>query len=173
MANILPFRRPKRTVRRQTGRRGWWCRPLTLLLLVLLVVAARSFGERATIERTGDRWTGDGRFAPCGGGRSTCVSDGDSFRIDGERYRLVGLDAPETGSPECAAERTRAFEARAALIGIFNEGPFTLEPHRDRPVDRYGRHLVVARRDGVDFSDRMIGAGMAQPYVGRRALYWC
>ncbi|MEO0883938.1 MAG: hypothetical protein AAFY34_14580 [Pseudomonadota bacterium] len=40
-------------------------------------------------------------------------SDCDSWRVEGVRFRLTDVDAPEIGNPECDAEMERAHDAKA------------------------------------------------------------
>jgi hypothetical protein len=64
--------------------------------------------------------------------------DGDTIRVDGERVRVMGLDAPEMRG-QCPLEVTaarRAKDRRAELVA----GGVTLRPHGR---DRYRRLLAV------------------------------
>ena len=101
------------------------------------------------------------------------VSDGDSWRIDGRRLRLHGIDAPETAQTctrpsgqvwACGQWSTgtarRLFQGRAADCEI-------------RDTDRYGRSVVRCRVGGVDAGAALVTSGAAfayrrysQDYVG-------
>ena len=86
--------------------------------------------------------------------------DGDTLRCDGERYRLLAIDAPELGpcrqgrvcvegdpvaSKSALAEMISGHQVEMTIVG----------------KDRYGRALVTARAGGVDLSCAMIRAGRA------------
>ncbi len=106
------------------------------------------------------------RFELCGSGpNSACVIDGDTVRyghLRGDRrIRLTGFDAPEMDGA-CAAERTRAQEAKRALQAWLAEGPFEWNGGADPPRDKYGRELRAARRGKDELADHMIGLGLAE-----------
>jgi micrococcal nuclease len=96
------------------------------------------------------------------------VVDGDSITVDGERIRIMGLDAPEMHC-RCARECTMARDAKAELTRIL-EAPAVIERHGK---DRYGRMLARVTVGGQDVADRMIAAGLARPYHGERRQPWC
>jgi len=58
--------------------------------------------------------------------------DGDTLKLDGQRYRLWGIDAPEVGEPGAA-------QARAALADLI-EGQRLVCDHLD--TDRYARPVI-------------------------------
>ena len=111
-------------------------------------------------------------FALCPQGpRTTCVVDGDTFWLDGEKVRIADINAPETHGAQCPQERARGDAATLRLIILLNEGPFTLEPYaRDR--DRYGRLLRVVVRRGRSVGSELVAEGLAEPWRGRRSS-WC
>ena len=45
-----------------------------------------------------------GDFGRCGFVRITCVVDGDTFWLDGTKYRIADINTPEVSSPQCARE---------------------------------------------------------------------
>lgn len=109
-------------------------------------------------------------FPICKGGhRVTCVVDGDTFWLNGEKIRVDGYDSPEMGQPKCSRPAAGAIEARNALTKLLNSGVVEL----DRTgVDRYGRTLARILVDGQDITEAMIGAGHARRYHrGQQA--WC
>lgn len=111
-------------------------------------------------------------FAVCPPGpRTTCVVDGDTFWLDGEKVRIADINAPETHGAQCPAERVRGDAATARLVELLNAGPFTLAPYtRDR--DRYGRLLRVVVRRGRSVGAELVAEGLAEPWRGRRSS-WC
>ena len=111
-------------------------------------------------------------FALCAEGpRTTCVVDGDTFWLGGEKVRLADINAPETHQPACPAERALGEAATRRLIALLNAGPVELRTEgRDR--DRYGRLLRVVTRAGRSLGARLVAEGLAEPWHGRRGS-WC
>jgi len=86
----------------------------------------------------------------------TAVVDGDTVNLDnGERVRLVGIDAAETGS--CGSA-----EATAALSTMVLGQAVVLEPS-DEDRDGYGRLLRYVVVNGVDSGGQLLAAGLAVP----------
>lgn len=112
------------------------------------------------------------RFSVCGMVRQTCVIDGDTFWLEGEKIRLADIDTPEISEPQCTSEYDRGIAARDRLVVLLNEGPFDLEPIGDRDVDQYGRKLRVAVRSGQSIADQLVSEGFARTWTGRREP-WC
>lgn len=111
-------------------------------------------------------------FALCPEGpRTTCVVDGDTFWLDGEKIRIADINAPETHGAACPAERIRGDAATRRLIVLLNAGPFAVE-RSGRERDRYGRALRVIVRDGKSIGARLVSEGLAEPWRGRRSS-WC
>lgn len=111
-------------------------------------------------------------FTLCAEGpRIDCVVDGDTFWINGEKVRLADINAPETAQAGCPAEKELGTRAKHRLIALLNAGPFTLEA-AERPVDRYGRLLRVAVRNGHSLGRQLVGEGLAEPWRGQRSD-WC
>ncbi|HET9630063.1 MAG TPA: thermonuclease family protein [Novosphingobium sp.] len=105
------------------------------------------------------------------GPRTTCVVDGDTFWLAGEKIRIADINAPETHAARCASEQARGDAATRRLIALLNAGPFELAPYaRDR--DRYGRLLRVVVRHGQSLGEQLVREGLAEPWRGRRSD-WC
>lgn len=112
------------------------------------------------------------RFAVCGALRQTCVVDGDTFWLEGEKIRIADIDTPEISEPRCASEYARGIRARDRLVVLLNQGPIELAPIGDRDRDRYGRKLRVVSRGGASLGDQLVGEGLARTWTGRRQP-WC
>ena len=97
------------------------------------------------------------------------VVDGDTLKVDGERVRLIGIDAAEIRNAACAEERRRGERAKAALETMVNGK--VLELRRDGR-DRYGRTLAVVLANGRDVGAALIAAGHAVRWTGRKHD-WC
>jgi micrococcal nuclease len=97
------------------------------------------------------------------------VTDGDTLRLtNGQRIRLVQIDAPEAGS--CYARESRAALLRLAPVG----SGIVLEADADLDqVDRYGRLLRYVRRGGANVNVELVRRGAAEPYFyrGERGRY--
>src|SRR5690349_7038050 len=76
------------------------------------------------------------------------LSDGDSFALGGERYRLYGIDAPELHQ-ECTDARGNSWpcgtRARSELRRIIGTHPVQC---RTLSTDRYGRNVAVCHAGG-------------------------
>ena len=111
-------------------------------------------------------------FALCSDApRVTCVVDGDTFWLAGEKVRIADINAPETHSAACPAERLRGDAATRRLIVLLGAGPFELRTE-GRARDRYGRALRVVSRDGRSVGAQLVAEGLAEPWRGRRSD-WC
>jgi endonuclease YncB( thermonuclease family) len=94
------------------------------------------------------------------------ISDGDSFRIGGERYRLQDIDAPElhqmckdAGGREWACGRRAREELRKLLSRGVTCAPITR--------DRFGRLVATCEANGRDVGEAMVRGGWATAYRGR------
>lgn len=103
--------------------------------------------------------------------RETCVVDGDTFWLAGEKVRIADINAPETGQARCASERQRGEAAKLRLLELLNRGPVLLVGGR-RSHDRYGRRLAVVTRQGRSLGAQLVTEGLAEPWRGRRSS-WC
>lgn len=111
-------------------------------------------------------------FSLCSGSpRVTCVVDGDTFWLNGEKVRIADINTPETHQAQCRSERERGRAATVRLITLLNQGPFELRASgRDR--DRYGRLLRIVIRDGRSLGDQLVDEGLAERWSGKRGN-WC
>jgi endonuclease YncB( thermonuclease family) len=89
------------------------------------------------------------------------VVDGDTLDVDGVRYRLHGIDAPEPGQ-KCKSASGGTWpcgkEASKALTDLVKGGSLICD---DRGKEIRGRTLSVCTIDGVDINAEMIRRGMA------------
>ncbi|MEL7107969.1 MAG: thermonuclease family protein [Pseudomonadota bacterium] len=110
-------------------------------------------------------------------------SDGDSGRIDGKKFRLADVDAPETGGvgarggAKCEFERELGFDAKAFMVELTRDA--VLEITSSSGEDRYEREVITLSANGQDVAEAGIAAGHLGewPHKGRRALTkkpdWC
>ncbi len=100
------------------------------------------------------------------------VVDGDTIRMDGDSWRLVGLDTPETYEPGCDFELALGQAATARLRGLMASGR-VVEVIRLPGRDRFDRGLARLFIGGEDIADILVREGLARPYEGGRRLGWC
>jgi len=110
------------------------------------------------------------------------VIDGDTVQVDASAdmppelaslaVRLRGVDTPETGRPECEAER-RAGNAAAAFTkaSLVKAGSVLV---RDPAWGKYGSRVIANLvLDGETLSAMLIDAGHGRPYSGGKRRGWC
>ena len=110
-------------------------------------------------------------------------SDGDSGRIDGVKFRLANVDAPETGGvgarggAKCEFERELGYDAKAFMVELTRDAELVIT--NNSGPDRYERNVITLSADGQDVGEAGIAAGHLGPWPhrGRRALTkkpdWC
>lgn len=170
-----PDGRPPRAARLLTGLRPW---ALLVALVTLWVLYDPLLYEPPTfLSAEPERIAG--RFTRCGTGRGAyCVVDGDTIKLRKRKIRLIGIDAPETHPPRCAAEAAAGEAATAELQRLLNQGPVIVASRIDRPTDRHGRELRALLRLRADGSTQsiaaaMIESGTVRPYLGGLRHSWC
>lgn len=112
------------------------------------------------------------QFDHCGMVRRTCVVDGDTIWLEGNKIRIADIDTPEVSQPQCQLEKQLGDRATDRLIELLNAGPFELRTIGDRDTDQYGRNLRVLVRDGRSLGDQLVSEGLARTWTGRREP-WC
>lgn len=111
-------------------------------------------------------------FSRCSGQiRVTCVVDGDTIWLEGQKIRIADINTPEIGSPGCPAERALGERATSRLTALLNEGGFSLETI-DRDEDQFGRKLRVIIRGGESLGGTLVAEGLAEEWTGSRRS-WC
>ena len=119
-------------------------------------LAGQTFSSKSEAQRTLRTPT-----TPLAGRAS--VIDGDTIEIHGQRIRLHGIDAPESGQ-SCIAKgkKTRCGQQAAlALANKIGNRTVACEP-KDR--DRYRRVVAVCRAGGEDLNAWMVSQGHALAY---------
>jgi len=89
------------------------------------------------------------------------ASDGDSLVLQGDRVRLVGIDAPELDQvcwDAAGAEWRCGRAAREELVACLASGPVECQPHGQ---DKYGRTLARCSVAGTDLGAHMVRQGLA------------
>jgi endonuclease YncB( thermonuclease family) len=108
-------------------------------------------------------------------------SDGDSGRLsDGTKFRLHGIDSPETGSlkqrggAKCESERVLGFEAKEAALELTRNKQVRISEMRG--TDPYERTVVRLELDGQDVGSVLVSGGTHRTwdYDGReKKPDWC
>ena len=99
-----------------------------------------------------------------------CVVDGDTFYLRDEAIRIAGIDAPETGEPQCDYEAALGLRATIRLQELLNEGPFEVAAPIGPTVDQYDRLLRTITRDGQSLGAVLVAEGLARNGPRRS---WC
>jgi endonuclease YncB( thermonuclease family) len=103
------------------------------------------------------------------------VIDGDTVRVRGETFRLVGFDTAETGAQaRCAHERALGNRATARLRELIDSAARSeltrvacacrAGTHGTRDCN-YGRSCGTLSADSRDVGRVLIAEGLARPYV--------
>lgn len=113
-------------------------------------------------------------------------SDADSGRINGERFRLYNIDAPETGGvgaaigpAQCELERERGFAAKAFMVEQTRDAELKISATNGYDKMPEPRLLIELTVNGEDVAARGIEAGFLKPWPhdGTKALTpkpdWC
>jgi endonuclease YncB( thermonuclease family) len=113
------------------------------------------------------------KFTLCGPSSGpACVIDGDTFQLGDRKVRIMGIDAPELAAPRCPEEAALAQKATVRLRTLLNEGDFEMIAHRLQTQDRYGRSLMLIKRNGKSIGRQLIDEGLAHRYTGFKRS-WC
>lgn len=103
--------------------------------------------------------------------RVNCVVDGDTLWLDGEKIRIVNIDAPEVKG-RCHSESVRAATATRVLAALVSNRAIRVEREGE---DRYGRTLASLSTSEGDVGSALVAQRMAVHWRGRRepAETWC
>jgi len=174
LGHILRFRRGN--VRRRRGLLG------SRWLIPALAIGALGahFGQSIAPGLTGivapanrsSALVGQVHFSECRALARTCVVDGDTIRLNGEKIRLLDIDAPEVRDYKCAAEKQLGDRATRRLVEILNAGRVEVVRRGSRDTDEYGRSLRIVEVNGRSAGSILVSEGLARPWSGKRRP-WC
>ncbi|MBD9529703.1 thermonuclease family protein [Paracoccus sp. PAR01] len=98
-------------------------------------------------------------------GHAARVIDGDTLAIGDQRWRILGIDAPEI-KQSCRKADGSGFAcgaaARDALVDLIGNSGVTCD---QTDTDRYGRAVGICRAGGRDLGLQLVAMGMAVPYL--------
>jgi endonuclease YncB( thermonuclease family) len=89
------------------------------------------------------------------------TGDGDTIDVNGIRYRLWGIDAPESRQA-CKDGWPAGVEAKHELEQLMAREQV---PCEDRGHDRYKRTIGLCSADGEELGATMVSAGMAWTFT--------
>jgi endonuclease YncB( thermonuclease family) len=145
------------------------------------IVPVMGFVVFVLIALFGARFASENAQAATELGGTVYWSDGDSGQLsDGTKFRLHGIDAPETGSmkqrggAKCEAERALGYDAKAVAVELTRGREVTVTRVMGR--DRYGRNVVALSLDGEDMASLLIARGTHQAWDydgGATKPDWC
>ena len=145
-------------------------------LITFVVLAGIAFGV-AVVAREPVDPAGQAPFVSS----SVYWSDGDSGRLaDGTKFRLHGVDAPETGpldwvsGAKCERERELGYQAKAEVRELTRNRTLTVS--HDYGPDRYGRLVVDLSLDGQDLAALLVAGGTHKTWDydgGDAKPEWC
>ena len=181
----MSFKRPFRAVPIQVGKRYRAKRrrqrhsiyPLAAAVLVATfavgIVVTNDPIASASMTQLASTIASIPRFKLCTGPvPRTCVVDGDTIWLEGEKIRIADIDTPEIGEAKCRSQHDRGILAPDRLAGLLNEGKFDVIPGGGRNEDQYGRKLRVLTRDGHSLGNVLVSEGLARTWSGQREP-WC
>ncbi len=183
VANVVRFDFRKELTKQRRKRRGMeWILGLGAFSIVFVggmlalnwpfadLVTSISYEPAAKLSLVAGRSSPN--FDLCGMVRRTCVVDGDTFWLEGDKIRIADIDTPEISEPKCDAEYQLGMKATYRLRDLLNGGSFEVHNIGNRDSDRYGRKLRVVVRNGQSLGDQLVREGLARTWTGRREP-WC
>lgn len=99
----------------------------------------------------------------------TCIVDGDTLWLQGEKLRLRGVDTPEVDG-RCRQERVLARQATDALRELLFNQQFVLRRHG---TDRFGRTLADIGTNAGDIGAVLMVRGLADRFGDGVRTDWC
>lgn len=99
------------------------------------------------------------------------VIDGDTLEIHGERIRLAGIDAPESGQ-NCYYPNGVAWRCgQAAALAVSDYIGRRAVQCESESLDRYGRHIATCYVGRTNINAVIVSSGLAVAYVRYSSLY--
>ncbi|PTV70198.1 thermonuclease family protein [Agrobacterium pusense] len=89
------------------------------------------------------------------------VIDGDTIVVQGEKIRILGINAPELKG-KCREENVRALRARSRLMKLLEAARIDIDRNG---FDRYRRTLATVSVAGTDVGHVLMREGLARKWV--------
>jgi endonuclease YncB( thermonuclease family) len=92
------------------------------------------------------------------------VIDGDTIEIHGQRIKILGIDAPESGQ-SCKDRKGKVW--RCGQVAAFQLAYYigrSVVTCYDRGTDRYGRLIARCHSGDRDLSSMLVSSGLAVAY---------
>jgi len=138
---------------------------IPILIATVLLASCNPLNAVETTTHTGP-------IGYCDGGkRHTCIVNGDTIWLEGEKLRPQGFDTPEPQTNMCggASEKKLALKVKARLRELLNNNTWTVERFG---LDRYERTLATIRINGEDVGDILIRERLARKWPDGHE-WWC
>ena len=142
---------------------------ITSIFAAMMLVACNGLN---TAEAAGEITTHNGPIKKCGSAkRITCIVDGDTIWLDGEKLRLKDFDTPEPTTNICGGEKERKLAAKASarLSDLLNNNAWTVERFG---LGKYKRRIVTIRVKDKDVGDILIQERLARSWPDGDE-WWC
>ena len=148
-----------------------------MAFVLLILVSSHANAHAGKLDASGchhDRKTGEyhcHKHADAAYVGVTTVIDGDTIDIHGQRFRLFGIDAPESTQlcNDAAGKPYRCGQVAAnALSNLIGRQTVTCEK---KDIDRYKRIVAVCSVNGQDVGAYLVGRGLAVAYVHYSRAY--
>jgi endonuclease YncB( thermonuclease family) len=91
------------------------------------------------------------------------VIDGDTIDIHGQRIRLHGIDAPESGQ-NCSRDGAEFLCGKTAAFALSDKIGRQVVNCEKRDTDRYQRVVAICTLNGVDLNRWLVQQGHAMAY---------
>lgn len=101
--------------------------------------------------------------------RHTCIVDGDTFWLSGEKMRLFGVDTPEMDG-RCQKERDLSQAATGHLQLLLSSGIIAITRHGQ---DDFGRTLVEVDTQAGPVGPSLLARGVADRFGDGVYPNWC
>lgn len=121
-------------------------------LLAMVAFSAASMSAMAA--QSDNAWTGQ-----------VSVIDGDTLGMGKQRFRLHGIDAPESGQPCKHSKRGTWRCGQQAALALADKIGRSHVTCRETDKDRYGRIVAICAQGSQDLNQWMVRSGWAVEYL--------